>query len=190
MLQYIVRRILIGAFTLLLITFVIYALVRHMPGNPLTLDLGEADPRRQMSEEDKERLIKLYGLDRPWYVAYFSWIGNVLQGNLGDSIPRKQPVATLIRQRVGPTLLLSVTSLILAYLLSVPLGLWSTVRSGTLRERFVTTFLYMLYSLPSFVAALLLQIVLAVHFRWLPLSGMVSDNYSELSFGGQVWDVF
>jgi len=193
MFHYLIRRSLLGFLTLLLITFVVFGLIRAMPGDPLTVQLAEVDPSRQIRPEDYERMKKAYGLDKPWYAAYAQWAGNLVQGDLGRSISRKQPVLGLIGERVGPTMLLSVTSLGLAYLLSVPMGLYSTVRSGRTDERTLSTLLYMLYSLPSFVAALLLLVLFAVKLEgtaWeLPLFGMVSDNYRELSFFGKVGDV-
>ncbi|MCA9238696.1 MAG: ABC transporter permease [Planctomycetales bacterium] len=190
MIDYLVRRVLIGLLTLLLITFLIYALIRHIPGTPLTTDPANLDPSKVLSEAEIANLEKIYGLDKPWYVAYFHWLGNMLHGNLGRSIPNSnRPVADLIGERIPATLLLSVTSLILTYLLSIPIGLWSTVKSGTLAERAVSTLLYMLYSLPSYVAALFLQILLAVKLGWLPLFGIQSDNYDSLSTIGRAWDV-
>ena len=130
MFPYLIRRSLLGLLTLLLITFVIFGLIRNMPGTPLTLQLAEIDPSRRISEEDLERMKRTYGLDKPWPVAYVHWLGNVVHLDLGRSIARKQPVASLIAERVGPTMLLSVTSLFLTYLLAVPMGLFATVRSG------------------------------------------------------------
>ena len=71
-----------------------------------------------------------YGLDKPWYQAYFVWLGNVARGDLGRSISRKAPVTQLIGERVGPTLALSAGSLLLTWLLSIPLGLYAAARSG------------------------------------------------------------
>ena len=191
MISFLIRRLFLALFTLLLITFVVYALIRHMPGTPLTTDPAMMDPSKQLSPDEVDRLNRLYGLDKPWYLAYFSWLGNVLQFDLGRSISQNNtPVATLIRERVPATMLLSVSSLVLTYVLSIPLGLWSTVKSGTTSERTVSTLLYMLYSLPSFVAALFLQILLAVKLQWLPLYGMTSDNYESLSLMGKSWDIF
>ena len=190
MLSFLIRRLVIGAVTLLLITFVVFGLVRSMPGTPLTVGLAQIDPSKQMSEADYNRLKKIYGLDKPWPEAYVVWIGNVLKLDFGHSISRKQPVAKLIRERVAATLLLSVTSLVLTYLLSIPIGLRATVRSGHLEERTLSTLLYMFYSLPAFVAALFLQIVLAVKLGWLPLMGMTSDGFAEMSFTEKTWDVF
>ncbi|TWT91127.1 Glutathione transport system permease protein GsiC [Pseudobythopirellula maris] len=189
MLNYLIRRLMIGAMTLAMITFVIFALVRNMPGTPLTLAEG-GDPSRQMSPESLARLEKLYGLDKPWPQAYVVWIGNLVRGDMGRSISRKEPVAKLIGDRVPATLLLTVTSLVLTYLLAIPLGLWSTVKSNTAAERGMSTVLYMLYSLPSFVAALYLQIVFAVKLGWMPLTGIVdTQTYESLSFWGKTLDV-
>ena len=190
MLSYIVRRLGIGLITLTLITFIIYGLIRNMPGSPVTQELSQLDPGKAISQEDYERILKSYGLDKPWYVAYGVWVKNVLQGDLGRSFSRKRPVTRLVMERVGPTLLLSVSSLLLTYLLSIPLGLIATARAGTIEERTGSTILYMLYSFPSFVAALFLQLQFAVRMGWLPLFGMVSDNYDSLSPFGKVSDVF
>jgi peptide/nickel transport system permease protein len=191
MLQYLIRRFLIGVVTLVLISFLIYGLIRHIPGTPLTADPALMDPSKQLDEQELARLERLYGLDKPWYQAYWVWLGNVVRFDLGRSISQNNaPVAGLIVQRMGATLLLSVSSLLLTYLLAIPIGLWATVHSGTARERTVSTLLYMLYSLPSFVGALFLQILLAVKLEWLPLFGMTSDDYASLSLPGKVWDIF
>jgi peptide/nickel transport system permease protein len=190
MLHYLIRRLLLAGLTLLLITLVVYALVRHMPGTPLTTDPAMMNPAMMPTPEEEERLNRLYGLDKPWYVAYILWLGNVVQFDLGSSIPQNnRPVLDLILERLPATLMLSVTSLILTYLLSIPIGLWGTVRSGTMGERTVSTLLYMLYSLPSFVAALYLQLLFYSKLGWLPLFGMQSDNYATLSTAGKAWDL-
>jgi len=190
MLNYLVRRLILALITLILISFVVYGLVRSMPGSPLTVELAERDPSRRLSKEDYDRLEKVYGLDKPWYEAYFIWLGNVARLDLGRSITHKQPVTKLIVERMPATLILSVTSLVLAYLLSIPMGLYATVRGGRTDERVLSTGLYMLYSFPAFVAALFLQMFFAVKLGWLPLFGMTSDNYAELTTLGKTWDVF
>jgi peptide/nickel transport system permease protein len=191
MFNYLVRRIALGLLTLLLISFLVYALIRNIPGTPLTTDPAMMNPGKMPSQDDIKRWERLYGLDKPWYQAYFIWLGNTVRLDLGRSIPQNnKPVTELIAERAPATLMLSVTSIVLAYLLSIPIGLWATVRSGTHRERAVSTVLYMLYSLPSFVAALYLQLLFYSKLGWLPLFGMVSDNYATLSAAGKAWDVF
>jgi peptide/nickel transport system permease protein len=190
MLNYLIRRAVLGIITLLMITMVVYVLVRNMPGTPLTLDMAMMNPRAMPSEAEIERLNRLYGLDKPIYEAYFIWLGNVVRFDFGRSIPQGNvPVGQLILQRMPATLLLSVTSLVLTYLLSIPIGLWATVHSGTYRERTVSTILYMLYSLPAFVAALYLQLLFYSKLGWLPLFGLHSDNFETLSTSGKMWDI-
>jgi peptide/nickel transport system permease protein len=191
MLSFLIRRFAIGVLTLLLITLVVYALIRHMPGTPLTADPSLMDPSKQLTPDEIARLNRLYGLDKPWHEAYLIWLGNVVRLDLGTSLSNNNaPVARLIAERAPATLMLSVTSLLLTYLLSIPIGLWATVHAGTVRERTVSSLLYMLYSLPSFVAALFLQLLLAVKLEWLPLFGMTSDNFDSLSLWGKAWDLF
>ncbi len=190
MLTYLIRRLAIGAFTLLVITFIIFGLIRSMPGTPLTVNMAEQDPSKQLSAEQIEQLKRAYGLDKPWPEAYVYWLGNLFKGDLGNSFARKQPVARIIYERIGPTLLLSVPALILSYLLSIPLGLYCSARNGQTDERVISTSLYILYSFPSFVAALFLQLLFAVHLRWVPLFGIVSDNYDQLSTLGKTYDLF
>jgi peptide/nickel transport system permease protein len=175
MITFLTRRLLLGILTLLVITCFVYGLARAMPGTPLTAQMGE-DPSRKLNPEDQERLRRIYGLDKPWYAGYAQWLGNVARGDLGRSITRKQPVTTLIAERIGPPFLISGTALLLIWTLAIPLGLYASARSGTADERATSLLLYVLYSFPTFVAALFLQIVFSVWLRgtaWeLPLFGM------------------
>jgi peptide/nickel transport system permease protein len=189
MFDYLIRRLLIGTFTLVLITFVVYGLIRAMPGDPLLVQMAEMDPSKKIDPADYERLKKTYGLDKHWTQGYFIWLGNTLKFNLDQSFSHKKPVGALMRERVGPTLLLSLTSLFLAYILSGPLGLYSVVRANRLDERVISTLLYVLYSLPSFVVALFLLYIFYQQLGWLPLRGIVSQEYDTLSFWGKVRDV-
>jgi peptide/nickel transport system permease protein len=183
MLIYVVRRFLLGLVTLLMVTCLIYGLIRAMPGSPLTLSIMEMDPSKRLRPEDMDALRQYYGLDKPWYAAYASWLGSLMTGDLGHSFYFKRSVTTVIGERIGPTLLLSVSAMLLTYLLSVPMGLIASVRYGRYDERAMSTTLYMLYSLPSFVTALLLQAYFSGEAdSWLPLKGMYdSVVYERLS---------
>jgi peptide/nickel transport system permease protein len=192
MATYLLRRLLLGILTLVAITFIVYGLARNMPGTPLTVQLGESDPSRKLNPEDQERMKRIYGLDRPWHEGYLRWLGNVARGDLGRSFSRKQPVTALIAERIGPTFLISGTALLLTWLVGVPLGLYASARSGMADERATSLLLYILYSFPTFVAALFLQIVFAVWLRgtsWeLPLFGM-SDLPADAGFAARAIDV-
>jgi peptide/nickel transport system permease protein len=192
MTTYLIRRLLLGAVTLMVVTAIVYALIRHMPGTPLTMAQENIDPSRKISDEDLALMNKAYGLDKPWYTAYFYWLGNLVTGDLGASFRERKPVAGVIGQRIGPTLLLSGLSLFIAYIVSVPIGLYSTLRSNKWDERTSSVFLYILYSLPTYVAALQLLVIFYLRLKgteWQLKPGMVSDNYAELSPLGKAQDI-
>lgn len=190
MFAYLVRRLLIGTITLLLVTFIVYGLIRNTPGTPLTVRMDEIDPSKRMSPEDEERLKKAYGLDKPWATAYVYWLGKLVQLDLGSSFTFHQPVLRVITERLGATLILSSTSILLAYLLAIPLGLLLTARTGHIDERGMSTTLYILYSFPVVVAAVFLQYGFAVHWKILPLYGMrTSEIYDQLGSGGRLKDI-
>jgi peptide/nickel transport system permease protein len=138
---------------------------------------------------DYERMKVAYGLDKHWTIAYFEWLGKLAILDLGRSFTHKKPVRSLIGERIGPTFLLSATSLLLGYGLAIPLGLYAVMRNKKLDERILSTLLYMLYSLPAFVAAVGLLYVFYQRLDWLPLRGMVSENYQVLSWWGRVGDI-
>jgi peptide/nickel transport system permease protein len=188
---YLIRRLFFAAFTLLVFTALMYALIRNIPGTPLTL-LGAEDPSRKISAEDLMLLNKAYGLDKPWYMAYVEWLGNVARFDLGTSFRYRKPVVGLILERLGPTLLLSVTSFGLTYLVAIPIGMFVTKHSGTTKERITSVLFYMLYSLPTYVAALGLLYIFYLRLHGTPFQlspGMVSDDYDTLSPGGKVLDI-
>lgn len=178
MIHHLLRRLALGLVTLLLISFLVYGLIRSIPGTPLTVAVAQTDPSRRLNPADLERMKAAYGLDKPWYQAYFIWLSNVARGDLGRSISRKAPVTQLIGERIGPTLGLSAASMFLTWAISIPLGLYAAARSGRPDERAVSLGLYMLYSVPTFVAALALQVIFSVRAEgtpWeLPLFGMTS----------------
>ncbi len=190
MAQYLIRRLLIALAMLVVITFLVYALIRSTPGDPTLVNIESMSPDRQPSPEALQRFREQYYLDKPIYVGYAMWVLHLVQGDLGQSMAYNgAPVSQVIGERIGNTLILTVSSLVLAYVLSIPLGLYFTARNGTMRERALSTVLYMLYSLPSYVAALFLQLAFAVKLDLLPLFGTHSDNFAQLSFIEQVWDI-
>ena len=97
MLSYLIRRSLIGALTLLIITFLVYGMIRNMPGNPLTQEMSRLDPGKTISADDLERLKRIYGLDKPWYQAYFVWAKNVA-GDRGRSARGRRAGRSGLRQ--------------------------------------------------------------------------------------------
>ncbi|MAQ90069.1 MAG: peptide ABC transporter permease [Rhodopirellula sp.] len=189
---YLIRRVLLGLLTLLLITMAVYGLIRMMPGDPLATDAAMMNPEKMPSAEDLQRMKAVYGLDKSVPEAYIHWLGNMFQGDFGSSFAEKKPVLDVIGARVVNTLKLTVPSLVLAYLFAIPIGLFSTARSGKADERLVGVVLYMLYAIPSFIAALFLQLLFAVKLEGtafeLPLMGIKGDEYESLTDVQKAWD--
>lgn len=192
MTAYLIRRLFIGVFTLLVITALLYMLIRNIPGTPLTMSLAEVDLNKKVSAEDMVLLNKAYGLDKPWYIAYRDWLLGLPRGDLGDSFRFRTPVLGLILDHLGPTVLLASCSFAITYLLSIPLGLYMTQNGGKWNERALSVLFYMLYSLPVYVAAIWLLYYFYFRFQgtiWQLPPGMVSDNHASLSPLGKALDV-
>lgn len=190
MLRYVGRRLALGALTMALISFVVYGLIRAMPGDPA--DYAHSGPEEtrslQVSREHYEEMQRAFGLDKHWTVAYLAWAGKLLRGDLGRSLHENVPVSGMIVEKLPATLLLSGVSVALALVVSIGLGLYSAHRKGKPDERALSAFLYMGYSFPSYVAAILGILVFSVILGLLPFSGMRSSNHHELSAAGKVWD--
>lgn len=180
----------LAAFTLLAVTLMVYALVRAMPGDPSLVLIAQVANDKNVSQQQQDEFREYFGLNDPVIVAYGKWLGKLLfHGDLGYSFWQKSSVADAIGRRLWPTLKLSITSLILTYVFSIPIGLYSSARSGKADERSISILLYMLYSLPSFVAAVLLQMLFAIKLKGtpfeLPLYGIESSNHDSLGLLGQ-----
>lgn len=155
------------------ISFIVYALLNLVPGSP-----SDNVPRSpQMRPEDFERIQANLGLDQPWYIRYFTWLGNVLQGDFGNSFVNYAPVDFMIRSAIPNTLILSVTSLVLALAVSVPLGVICAVKRNSIFDRVVTVLATAFSSIPTVWLGLMMIILFAVKFQeWglpsLPTAGV------------------
>jgi peptide/nickel transport system permease protein len=191
MTTYIIRRILLLVPTLFGITLLTFLLIRLAPGNAALLKGGGGENGgRAMTAEVREQTIKLYGLDKPPLVAYGDWVAKVLRLDLGDSIVDHRPVATKIGERLGLTMTLAGTALVISYLLAIPLGVVAAIRRGQAVDRAISFVVFALYSIPSFAAALLLILVVAGgdYLNLLPMYGASSINASEMSYPQWLWD--
>jgi peptide/nickel transport system permease protein len=183
--RYLIRR-LIGMVPLLLgISFVVYALLNLVPGSPT--DQFEFNPN--IRPEDRERIEENLGLNEPWYTRYFTWLGNILQGDLGNSFVNFAPVENAIKAALPNTLILSVTALIFALVLSVPIGILSAVKLNSFFDRAVTIISTAFFSIPSIWLGLLLIILFAVKFReWGMPFALPTGGVQDLRGGGGFWD--
>jgi peptide/nickel transport system permease protein len=189
MLNYTLRRLVYLVPTLIGITFVTFAIVNLAPGDPVELiSQGRMDSR--ISPESYQAMLELYGLDEPFHVRYFTWLGRLGTLNFGESFLDHRPVLDKILERLPATLILNLASLIVALVLSIPLGLYSAVRQNTAFDKIGGTTLYMMYSLPDFWVALLLILLFGVKLKILPFLGMESIHANEFGFFEYWWDRF
>jgi peptide/nickel transport system permease protein len=166
---YLVRRILATIPVMGVVAVVVFLLLHLAPGGPAALIAGDF-----ATAEDIARIGKQLGLDRPLHVQFVAWVGQVLSGDLGTSIFSHLPVSRLIRQRLEPTLVLSVTTLVIAVALAVPIGVLAAWRARTWVDRLVMGLAVCGLSIPVFVLGYLLIYVFAIHFGWMPVQGYVS----------------
>ncbi|WP_053367992.1 ABC transporter permease [Bacillus sp. FJAT-27245] len=172
MITYIVRRTLMAIPLLFGITILSFAIIQIAPGDPTALMI---DP--MIRSKDLEAYKELYGLNDPIHVQYFKWVGNMLQGNFGDSLIRQGvAVNELIMARLPNTLLLMLVSTILAILISIPIGILSATKPNSLTDYTVTFFSFLGIATPNFWIGLVLIMFLSVHLGWFPTGGVATLN--------------
>lgn len=176
--KYILKRILIAIPVLIGITIIDYGIM-CMAGSPLAMLQG---PR--VSESALEAKKIALGLDKPFYVQYFIWLGQLLHGNMGYSVKSYQSVSSMIGSHLGPTLLLMGVSLIISLLIAIPAGIYSAIHQYSKGDYTVVTLSFLGSSVPSFFLSLLLIYIFTVKLKLLPSSGM-----STLGTKGSVSDV-
>ena len=191
MTTYILRRILLAIPTLFGITLLTFLLIRFAPGNAAMLKGGGGENGgRAMTAEVREQTIKLYGLDENPFVAYGKWVGHVVRLDLGESFVDHRPVLTKIGERIGLSTSLAGTALFLSYLIAVPLGVVAALKRGQFVDREISFIVFFLYSIPSFVAALVLILFVASgdYLNLLPMYGANSINAPEMNTLAWLWD--
>ncbi len=179
MTRYLFRRLLGSLLLLWGVVTLTFILMQIAPGDPLDL---LTDP--SLPAEDLESIRHRYGLDRPVHLQYLSWLGGVLQGDLGVSLRYKRPVVEVLAEAVPNTLRLSVVSLILWLVVGTALGVWSAARRGRPEDRVVTLLSLILYSMPAFWLGLMLQLIFVWKLHWLPSGGMSAGSVDELGIWG------
>ena len=166
--KYIIKRILIAIPVLLGITIIDYAIM-CLAGSPLEILQG---PRISEAAVEAKRIA--LGLDKPIYVQYFVWLGELLRGNMGYSLKTFQSVSSMIGTHLGPTLLLMGVSLVVSLIMAVPAGIYSAIHQYSKGDYTVVTLSFLGSSVPGFFLSLLLIFLFTVTLGWLPSSGMTT----------------
>jgi peptide/nickel transport system permease protein len=169
MLTFAARRLIAAIPTLLVVTLLVFALVRLLPGDPARLQLGEEATPQAVAE-----LRHTMGLDRPLPAQYLGWLGQLGRLDLGKSLQDHSSVAGLIAQKLPTTFELAILSLLVAVLLALPAGILSALRPGTGVDRLVTFLALSGISLPTFFLGILLVYAFSVTLALIPASGYVS----------------
>ncbi len=170
---YILRRILQAIPTLLVISFLIFSLLYLTPGDPIELIMGTED--EQISPEQRAIVEREWGLDKPFLIRYFNFVFNAARGDLGTSYVTSKPVFSSIMERYPATLRLAGSAMLLALLISLPLGITAALRHNSIIDSLATALATVGVSLPKFWFGLVLIITLSLKLHWLPTTATVND---------------
>ncbi len=173
MLGYILRRCLAVIPVMLLVAVFVFLLLRLTPGDPAAIIAGDMATPAQL-----ERIREAMGLNDPLHVQFVTWVGRLLQGDLGVSLISNTPVATMVADRVAPTLSIAVLTIIMSVALAVPMGVLAAWKHRSAADYAVMTFSVLGFSVPVFVIGYLFILVFSLQLGWFPVQG-----YTPLSAG-------
>lgn len=180
--------------TLLGITILSFLIIHLAPGKPTDV-LTEMNPK--ITPEARERLEKYYGLDKPIYTQYGLWLKRVVKLDFGESFSTdRRPVIVkiwdtkqpLMERRLFITFVINALSMLLIFLIAIPIGVFSATHQGSFSDKVTTVTVFVGFATPGFWLALLLMMLFGIHLGWLPISGLKSMDYDTLSVFGKIWD--
>ena len=187
--SYFLRRLCLMPVTLIGMTLLLFSITRFMPGGPLDIRVAQEleaaqsrnpSPIVSLSEEQMQSLRIYYGLDQPLPKAYGQWLWALLQGDLGSSLRYQEPVWTMMRERLPVSLMFGFASLLCSYGFCMVLGLISAYRPRHILVRMMQGLLLFFHAIPTSIMAMLLFFLVATH-GWLPLGGLTSDSFPEMT---------
>jgi peptide/nickel transport system permease protein len=196
MTQYVIKRILLFIPTLVAITLITFAISHLAPGDPTELKVGvsqesmKADEKSQLNQQAKDYYKQKWGLDKPLYVQYGIWLWNMVRGDFGNSFVDNRPVMGKITERLPVTMPIILFSVMLQYLIAIPIGIYSAARQYSFGDRTTTVLLFILYSLPTFWIATMSIVFLSnvEYLKIFPTSGLTTLGSDSWSFGERLWD--
>lgn len=166
MLSYILRRLAATIPVMLIVAVLVFLMLRLTPSDPAAIIAGD-----NANSEQVAAIRNKLGLDEPIHTQFFIWSAKLLQGDFGESFFFKKTVASLIVERIEPTLALSIATITLAVLIAVPLGVLAAYKQGSWIDRLVMGFSVLGFSVPVFVTGYLLIYLFAIKLNWLPVQG-------------------
>ncbi|HYB20352.1 MAG TPA: ABC transporter permease, partial [Thermodesulfobacteriota bacterium] len=183
---YIIKRLFLMVPLFIGITIISFAVIHLAPGSPVDM---ATDLNPKATAEVKERMRTLYGLDKPLHVQYWNWVRRLMVFDFGVSFSQDgRRVSDKILERMPITIFIDAVSMILIFLLAVPLGVLSATFQNSLFDKVTTVLVFIGFAVPHFWLALILMILFGVQLGWLPISGLKSLNYEYFPLTAQIWD--
>jgi len=199
---YFARRFLLILPTFLGVTMMVFAVTRFVPGGPVERAISQAQTmsseaggntdrvgQAALSDEQIQQLKEYYGLDKPILISYFLWLKKVLVLNLGTSTRYNEPVWDLIKTRFPVSIFYGLITMLLTYVICVPLGIMKAIKHKTVIDTATSVFVFIGYAIPNYVVGIMMLVVFASYFEIFPMGGFTGDDYSDLSFFGKVGDL-
>ncbi|MDY6904582.1 MAG: ABC transporter permease subunit [Thermodesulfobacteriota bacterium] len=200
---YFIRRILLMIPTFLGVTILVFCITRFVPGGPVERMISESfrmqnmsggpSDRREgnqpLSEEQIAYLEQYYGFDKPVLVSYVHWLGNLLSGDLGTSTRYYDPVWQMIRERIPISLYFGMLSMLLIYGVCIPLGIAKGIRHKSGFDNITSIAVFTGYAIPGWVLGILLLLLFSSHWELLPLGGLTSYEFADMSLTGKAADI-
>ncbi len=203
MTAYFIRRFMLIIPTFIGVTLLVFAITRMVPGGPIErmisqmqiassdVSVGSSDSiaGNSISDEQIQELREYYGFDKPILVSYFDWMKQVVQLDLGTSSRYDEPVLDIIAERLPISIFYGVTTLILSYLICIPLGIIKAIRHNGVGDNLSSILIFIGYAIPGYVLGIGLLWLFAVHFEVFPMGGFVDDDFEDFTRWEQVKDV-
>jgi len=198
MTTYIVRRLLLMIPTMLGITVACFLLCQFVPGGPVEQVIARiraassvhGASQKNISPEEVANIKAYLGFDKPIHVRYFIWVSRLLHFDLGNSYVYHMPVWNVILSKMPISLFFGLTSFILSYAISIPLGVWKAIKHHSAFDIATSALVFAGYIIPGYALGILLIIFFGggSYLSWFPMSGIVSDNFEDLSAGAKLLD--
>jgi microcin C transport system permease protein len=202
MLGYIIRRLLLVIPTFIGITLIVFTLTRLVPGGPIERMMTAYQMANQsnnsqqsiagntLSQQQLNELNAYYGFDKPIIESYFSWLNKLLHLDLGQSSRYYEPVWDTIKERLPISAFYGFCTLIITYLISIPLGILKALKHGKAVDQATSVIVFLGYAIPNYVVGIALLYTFSFHYEIFPLGGFVSDEHNDLSLSEKIFDVF
>ncbi len=206
MTAYFTRRLLLMIPTFLGITLMVFTITRFVPGGPIERmitqmqmmqgdqmttqrDADESGSGAALSPEQRADLEAYYGFDKPLLVSYVTWLGKVLRLDLGTSTRYNEPVWDLIKARIPISLTYGITSMIIVYLVTIPLGIFKAIKHSSPFDNATSGLIFITYAIPGYIIGLGVLVLFAFHWEMFPLGGFVSEDFEDFTTWQQLKDV-